>query len=276
MDVIGAALAAQLRLELLAAPGGGAHRSISMPSRATSTPRRTSSARIRGGLVENGIGVVDVDENLARGRRQPIQPLQHAARAALRQMSDIAGAFARNPQPDHLVIGPKGAVHQHAGGGLHGVHRLVVDGAEARRIEHCSSALLVLDHQREVVAGDRRIAVRRIRSGLAGDRQCAPPHSRQRVHLESGAVQARCAAARTPQKNPSTPSTGLPRVRSSRVLSVHQMGQAAPIRAACRVRWCDRLGRRPARSRRWRCRVPPGPAANQDSTAVAPVHPVMH
>jgi hypothetical protein len=75
-----------------------------MPSRATSTPRRASSAPSADSF-ENGIGVVDVDQDLARAPRQPIEPLEHAPGAALRQVADVAGALlARHAQADHLVV----------------------------------------------------------------------------------------------------------------------------------------------------------------------------
>src|SRR6185437_10337238 len=45
MNVIAPILGAQLTLELRPAPGSSAHSSISMPSQATSIPRRPSSAR---------------------------------------------------------------------------------------------------------------------------------------------------------------------------------------------------------------------------------------
>src|SRR5678816_4462138 len=60
-----------------------------------------------GVLVEYRVGVVHVNENLASGARQPFEPLEHAAWAALRQMTDVAGAFVRDAEADHLVIGPE-------------------------------------------------------------------------------------------------------------------------------------------------------------------------
>src|ERR1700721_2261486 len=49
MNVVGPPLGSQLRLEFLPAPGSEAHRTISMPSHATSPPRRDSSADSAGG-----------------------------------------------------------------------------------------------------------------------------------------------------------------------------------------------------------------------------------
>ncbi len=55
---------------------------------------------------------------VAEGRT--IQPFQHPTRAGLRKMPDVARAFGRDPQLNHLVIGPKRAVHEYTVGGLHG------------------------------------------------------------------------------------------------------------------------------------------------------------
>ena len=85
-----------------------------MPSRATSIPWRESCARSARLLIEDGIGIVDVNQDFARTRRQAVEPLDHAAGAALRQMADFAPALARHARRDHLIVGPKRPVHQHA------------------------------------------------------------------------------------------------------------------------------------------------------------------
>src|SRR6266404_5688449 len=56
MDVVGTAQTPQLHFEFLSAPGGGAHSTISMPSRATSTPRRESSTA--SGELSSRMGLV--------------------------------------------------------------------------------------------------------------------------------------------------------------------------------------------------------------------------
>src|ERR1700721_98939 len=55
MNVVGPLLGSQLRLEFLPAPGSEAHRTISMPSHATSTPRRASSADSAGASSRMGV-----------------------------------------------------------------------------------------------------------------------------------------------------------------------------------------------------------------------------
>ena len=112
-------------------------------------------------------------------------------------MPDITGTFGRNPEPDHLIVGPERTVHEHTGGRLHGAPYRIVDGAQARRIHRRFPAALILDDQRQVVAGDGRVAVGRIRSGLAGDRQCAPPHSGHGIDVETGIVQFDSAPVHT-------------------------------------------------------------------------------
>ena len=109
VDVVGAAPLAQLLLEFRASPGRSRHSSISSPSHATWTPRRVSSACS-----------VHVNQDPAGAGRKLVQPLEHTPRAALRQVPDVARAFRRHPESDHLVIAPERTVDQHAGGGLHG------------------------------------------------------------------------------------------------------------------------------------------------------------
>ena len=135
MDVIRAALVAQPRFELLSAPRDRGHSTISMPSHATSIAAPRELGALGGILIEDRIGVVHVDQDLARALRQTLQPLEHAARTALRQMTDVACALVREPETDHLVIRPERAVHEHAGGGLHAAPDVLVHGAESRRIE---------------------------------------------------------------------------------------------------------------------------------------------
>src|SRR5882724_6808823 len=53
---------------------------------------------LRTRLVEDRIGVVDVDQYAARRRRQLVEPVQHAAIAGLRQMADIARGLFRQPK----------------------------------------------------------------------------------------------------------------------------------------------------------------------------------
>src|SRR5690349_11550168 len=58
-------------------------------------------------LVEDAIGVVDVDQHPAGLARQAIEPFDHAACAGLGQMAHVARALGGCPHPDHLVVGPE-------------------------------------------------------------------------------------------------------------------------------------------------------------------------
>ena len=56
---------------------------------------RATPEQIRGWVfIEDRVGVVDVDQQPARLRRQSIEPLDHAARTGLRQVADVACRFA--------------------------------------------------------------------------------------------------------------------------------------------------------------------------------------
>ena len=87
--------------------------------------RGASSSRALGGVfVEDRVGVVDVDQHLARRRRQPVEPLEHAARRRSAAGGRCrARACCETPSADHLVVGPERAVDQHAVGALHRVAR---------------------------------------------------------------------------------------------------------------------------------------------------------
>lgn len=101
--------------------------------------------------VEDGIGVVDVDEHLARGRHLR-QHLEHAARPALRQVPHLPAELVADLADQHLVIAPERTVHQQAVGAAHPFEQRLVHLAEARRIEQGTGAIEVLDEQADVVA----------------------------------------------------------------------------------------------------------------------------
>src|SRR5262245_17284094 len=65
-------------------------------------------------FVEDGIRVVDVNENFSGGAREVRQVLQHAARTALGQMPHVARPRLANTGSRELVVAPKGAIDQHA------------------------------------------------------------------------------------------------------------------------------------------------------------------
>src|SRR5438067_571264 len=56
--------------------------------------------RLRRALIEYGIGVIDVYQNLACGTGKLLKPLEHSARPALGQVTDVAGMLLRGAQPD--------------------------------------------------------------------------------------------------------------------------------------------------------------------------------
>ncbi|MPN64928.1 hypothetical protein SDC9_212707 [bioreactor metagenome] len=110
---------------------------------------------LRRGFVEDGIGVVDVDENLAHVPGQSVQPVHHAAGAVLRQVADVTGGLARQAGGNHLVVGPESAVDHHAIGFRHAGEDFRRAGAEAGGVEEPGAALLVGDGDADVVAIDR-------------------------------------------------------------------------------------------------------------------------
>src|SRR5256885_14556266 len=73
-------------------------------------PATRELGALTGIFVEYRIGVVHVYEDLACAGRQLLQPFKHAARAALRQVTDIARAPPRESEADHLVVGTESAV----------------------------------------------------------------------------------------------------------------------------------------------------------------------
>src|SRR6267378_6931878 len=100
------------------------------------TPVKLGALRRR--LVEYRVGVVHMDQNPARARRQPLEPFEHPAGPALGQMPDIARTLAREPEADHLVVRPERAVYQHARGRLHGTPDALLHSTQAGRIERSS------------------------------------------------------------------------------------------------------------------------------------------
>ena len=98
VDVVGAAARAQLPLEL---------RGRSRVSRSQLDLQAIAGhldallaqhGALGGVLIEDRVGVVDVDQNPARVRGQAVEPLEHAARAALRQVPDVARALLRQAE----------------------------------------------------------------------------------------------------------------------------------------------------------------------------------
>ena len=273
MDVVGGSLPPQLRLELLAAPGCGsarAHRAISMPSRATSTPRRSSSRASSEDSFRIGFVLLMWIKIFAHARGQAAEPFEHAALAALGEMAEVAGALLRDTHANHLVVAPERTVDEHARGSLHAFEQPLVDRTESRGIHGGMAAAAVLEDEGHVVAGNGRGAVRRIRRGLARHRQRAP--AEHPAHLST--MNGRSSSMRrrsTPQKCGEHSEHGI---------AVGQVGigavrapdrpRAAWIRAACRAPSCDRPVRRPGPRRRARCRAARDSAADPGEPAIAP------
>ena len=122
-------------------------------------------------LVEDRVGVVDVDQHLARGGRQLVQPLEHAASAGLRQVPHGARGLGRGAEADHLVVGPQRAIDQHAVGGLHRRPHMRLHLAQPGRVEQALAAGRIDERDADVVARLRAVAVRRVRWRIAGQRQ---------------------------------------------------------------------------------------------------------
>ena len=117
MDVIGAALLAQLRLELLAA--SRARRASQRDLHAVAAPPRCRARELgalRRILVENRIGVVDVDEDPARRPRAAARATRACRRRRSAADGRCRGRACATSQRDHLVVAPERAVDEHAGG----------------------------------------------------------------------------------------------------------------------------------------------------------------
>ena len=195
MNVIGAALS---RAAALRTPLGSRRRRSQRDFHAIPRdfdPAARKFGRLRGGLVQNGIGVIDVHQDPARGGRQTIQPLEHPARTALRKVADIAGPLSTKSR----------------GRSSHRPSRTCRPPAHRRRIawrpttarrwrpipEHtpqffrCFASSMT---SARLSPSTGAVAVRRVRRRLAGDRQRAPPHPRHRVHRENRVLQVDAAA----------------------------------------------------------------------------------
>ena len=221
-------------------------------------PRRAQLGALGRVLVEDRVGVVDVDQHAGA-----CPPAAAPATRACRRGRSAAGARCRarasSTGRDAIISSsrPEGAVDQHAGGAL---HRLATAAPRWRR------------------ARARRRAARPLASSAITSAMLSPGSGASRCG-EYGAGLLATASAR--QLTPATPATanaspssaqvratrrrssGRARRRSdcrasgrrSALSGAPQRPAAAPTRAACTARWCGRPGRRPARCRRWPCRA---------------------
>jgi hypothetical protein len=165
----------------------------SIPSSHTSMRARQRRALGRV-LVEDRIGVVDVDQEAPGRRRQFAEPLDHSARTRLRQVADLAGQLGSDAQAGHFIVGPEGSVDHHCIGVRHGIERGRVDRAEARCIEQAPPAPDICDRDADVVARNRMVAVRRVRRRLARQRQRAKPQPGHARDFKALAVQRNALA----------------------------------------------------------------------------------
>src|SRR5262252_7661890 len=92
--------------------------------------------------------------------RKLAQALDHAARAGLWQMANLAGTLCPDSKSDHLVIGPERPIYQQAIGPGHLHVYAMVHLRHARSIEETAPRMRVADHQADVVAGLRSAASR--------------------------------------------------------------------------------------------------------------------
>ena len=124
--------------------------------------------------------------------------------------------FCDRPRRGISSSRPEGAVDHHAVGALIASNTGGVIVAQPRRVEQRAAARAVGDRDADVVARDRPFAVRRIRRGLARQRQRAKATGRRRPAPGTACRRARCAAARRrssarARAAPGCPGAGLPR-----------------------------------------------------------------
>src|SRR2546425_11232657 len=111
--------AAAARIPLSSSRPVSQHELHAVPGDLDSATRELGA--LAGVFVEYRIGVVHVYQDLARAGRQLLQPLQHAARAALRQGTDIARAGEPESDAYQHFVRPERADPPPTGGRLTGV-----------------------------------------------------------------------------------------------------------------------------------------------------------
>ena len=231
MDVIRATLLAQLRLELFPTPGlAPAHSTISMPSYATSMPMARKAAALRRILIENRIGVVDVDEHLAR--------LSAAGDRATRSCrprpagADVPCRAPASPTSPGRCISSSVQKVPSTSTQSAALHCLPDDAAsiaaQSGRIENAAPVCACLQ---ATVRCCRRttgeFAMRRVRRALAWQRHRLPAHAldaldRERLAFEVDAVPLDAAVMLEHIQAADCPSSG-PRYTAS----VHQTGHGS-------------------------------------------------
>ena len=115
---------------------------------------------LRPKLIQNWVGVVDVNQNFSRRCRQLVQPLDHATGPRLRQMSHCAAGLFRCAQANHFVIGPQSTINQYNIGALHRLPDVRFDLDQTRGIEYALTRASVDNRHADIVARRRLVAMR--------------------------------------------------------------------------------------------------------------------
>jgi hypothetical protein len=161
--------------------------------------------------------------------------------------------LAAEAQRDHLVVGPEGAVHQHAVGARMAASTAACARPGRARRRRCAR-WRVGERQADVVAVHRLLAVRRIGRRLAGQRQGARSARRARRRTPNSLPSSGMRWRRRRSSVPARAGSGLP----LRQVFVHRVGapqrQRRPRSRSMKRPVCGRPGRPSAARRRWRCR----------------------
>lgn len=102
-------------------------------------------------FVENGIGVVNMNQDFAR-LVHGLQYFDHTARAGLWQMTDVSGFLIVKPDCLHLVIQPESAIDQQAIRLAHELSGLIGQLPQTWRIEKILAAALIGHFHTNIVA----------------------------------------------------------------------------------------------------------------------------
>ena len=227
-------------------------RSPSRRTRLRCRPRR-SSARSGPVFVEDRVGVVDVDEHAARTLRAAATSCSIMPPGPLCGRWPMSRArFFDRPSADHLVVGPEGAVDQHAVGSLqHRARHAAGISPQARRVEQLAAAARGRGTSGRCCRPARTLAVRRVGRRLASTGNARHPRCRAMPGSRTARRRAHAMPAARRSSARSTCRIGMPVLRSSRTASVHPQRRAARrARAASAGRSHGRSARPPARRRR--------------------------
>ncbi|EAA20316.1 hypothetical protein, partial [Plasmodium yoelii yoelii] len=133
MDVVVLFLGTQPSLEFFAAPGDR-----------NFDPGFAQGTILWRIFIQNRVGVVDVDQDLA-SIRQGVQDFQHAARTGLRQVAHLTCKLVADAGVTHFVFAPESSVDQEAVRGFHGGADVRLDLPQARRIVELAAVFQIFD-----------------------------------------------------------------------------------------------------------------------------------